>query len=352
MKKSKMTLIDKISRILNNIDQPISRSGLYEILLHDKIVKPNTKNDFLKIINDALDKGLLDKNKFTKSTRKGRRLPNVMRLKELKKLANVIDNPKEMFIFLTAFFCGLRRSELANLRICDLSIDDENCMFLKIIQGKRRKDRFVTLPTPYVRILKLWLEYSNDNRTNDYLIPAKNGLKPINNSYLNTRFQLNCERANILKVEYQRTTRRTACTGTPIKKEKMYNFHFHSLRHSYATFRIEAGDSPQMVMEEMGHKDRETLDIYTHIALEARQRATNKVFGYGRELPHLVQVRREEERKALSYEEGQSELRKRQLELEEKLKNRQLDIEEKRLEIEKLKLMKEINPFKIEEKKN
>ena len=90
----------------------------------------------------------------------------------------------------------------------------------------------------------------------------------------------------------------------------------------------------------MGHKDKETLDIYTHISLEARQKATNKVFGYGRELPHLVKVRREEENKAISYEDGQMELKKRQLE-----------IEEKRLEIEKLKLLKEVNPFQIEAKK-
>lgn len=337
MKNSVTTIIKEISNIIDKSENPISRRAIYEKLLHKSIIEPNTRKEFDEIIEVALKHDELDKSKLNKSATRIKRLPNVLRLRELKKIVNVIDDPKEMFIFLTAFYCGLRRSEVAKLRIQDISIDDENCMFLKVIQGKRQKDRFVTLAPPYVRILKLWLQYSGENRTCDYLVPAKNGLKPINTTYLNTRFQINCQKAGLLKTEYVRTTRRKVCTGTAIKKEKMYNFHFHSLRHSYATFRIEAGDSPEMVMEELGHKDRETLNIYTHISLEARQKATNKVFGYGRELPHLVKIRREEENKAFSYEQGQLELKKRQLE-----------IEEKRLEIEKIKLMKEINPFQIE----
>lgn len=330
-------LIEETRKVLQDSSTPLSRREIYENLLCADILEPNTRNQFDEVIKTAIKKGDLDKSKLKKSAVKSQRLPSVLRINQLKKIVDVIESPKEMIIFLTAFFCGLRRVEVTKLKKQDIEIGDQNAMFLKVIQGKRQKDRFVTLPHAYVRILKLWLEYIADS-TNDYLIPAKNGLEPINKDYLNTRFKRNLEKAGLLKIEAERTTVRKSCKGTPIKRERLFNYHFHSLRHSYATFRIECGDNPQNVMEELGHNDMETLQIYTHISLEARQKATNKVFGYGRELPNLIRIERNEESKAYSYDKGQLEL-----------ENRKLEIEEKRLEVEKLKLLKDINPYGIKQ---
>lgn len=323
-------VIDEINGLVKN--ETLSRSQIYEKLIYKGVMKPATKNEFLEIVRLGIKNDEIDNSKIKATSVKSQRLPSVLRLRELKKIVNVITDPKEMFIFLTAFFCGLRRGEVSKLRKEDIYIDDPNAMYLKVVQGKRKKDRYVTLAPAYVKILRLWQELITDY-TSPYLVPAKNGLKPINVDYLNTRFKLNVEKAGLLKVAYMRKTKKHN-----IGQERMFNFHFHCLRHSFATFRIEQGDHPQNVMEELGHKDQETLQIYTHISLESRQRATNKVFGYGRELPNLVKIPKDDEG-VFSYEKGQLELKKKQLE-----------IEEKRLEIEKLKLLKEVNPFQIEKK--
>ena len=141
----------------------------------------------------------------------------------------------------------------------------------------------------------------------------------IDDGYLNTRFKHYVQKSKLLKVEY-----------TDKRGMKRYNFHFHCLRHSYATFRLERGDNPQNVMNEMGHNDYETLQLYSHISLESRQRATNKVYGYGRELPNIISVPRiESDDKAYNYEEAQLEL-----------KRRELEIKSKELELKKIELMR------------
>lgn len=322
---------NKISKVINGInsiiketDKKITRTQIYEKLVYKGIVKPNTKKEFDEIVRIAIDHKEVDKDKIKTTKPKSTRLPNVLRIKQIKKIVNEITSVRDMIVFLTSFFAGLRVGETSKLKNTDLFLDDPNVTYIKVVQGKRSKDRFVTLPKAFVDILKLWLEYIEEYES-PYIIPTDSSMNPIDKNYLNTRFKMWCEEANILKVEY-----------VDKRGFNRYNYHMHSMRHSYATFRLETGDSPQNVMHELGHQDLETLQIYSHISLESRQRHTNKVFGYGRELPNLITVPRQES-EAISYESGQLELKKKQLE-----------IEEKRLEIEKLKLMKEVGHFQIE----
>lgn len=320
--------INEINKLLDENKDPLTRTQLYEKLIHRGLIKPNTRKEFEDIIRVAINHQEINPKKIKTSKVKAQKLPNVLRINQLKKLVNTIENPRDMVVFLTAFFCGLRIGEIANLKKSSIFLEDPRAMYLKVVQGKRNKDRLPTIAPGFAEVLKMWLEYTSDYES-PYLIPTDSSLKPIDSNYLNTRFKQICQRAGILEVEY-------------IDKRgfKRYNYHMHTLRHSFATFRLEAGDSPQNVMEEMGHSDAETLQIYAHISVEARQKHTNKVFGYGRELPHLINVPREAS-ESYNYDQGQLELKKRQME-----------IEEKRMDIEKLKLMREMQPLMYENKEN
>ncbi len=81
----------------------------------------------------------------------GRKLPNVLSKQKLLSLFCVIEDSRVFSANLLALFCGLRISEVCNLRKQDVDLDAEK---IKVVQGKGNKDRYVMLPSKLVPILK------------------------------------------------------------------------------------------------------------------------------------------------------------------------------------------------------
>ena len=290
---------------------------VYEILLTRNVVPPNIGNNryaerkFRMILHKAMKAGEIDRLKLL-SRIKPRKLPHVLRVQHAKKIVKVIDNPRDMICFLIGWFCGLRVRDTARLKEQDIEL--VNGTYLKVRQSKRRKDRIVTLPKPFVRVLKLWLDYRKlINPYSDYIVPVQRMPhepdKHIDQNYINTRFQLNLKKAGLKIVDY-----------VDKRGSNRHLFHYHSLRHSYATYRLEKGDSPQAVMAEMGHDDYETLQIYTHLCIEARQRATDKIYGSGNKISDLIDVNNER------LQDGN-------------LHREEMNLEKLRLEVERLKIL-------------
>jgi site-specific recombinase XerD len=158
-------------------------------------------------------------------------LPKFFSKNDIKLLLDNTENIKHKAILTTIYSCGLRLSELLNLKINDIQSSDK---IIRINQSKGNKDRIISLPD------KL-LDYYLIHKPTEYLFEGKNG-----DRYSERSVQL------ILKKSIAKAKIKTEGT-------------VHTLRHSYATHLIQSGIDIRIVQELLGHENIKTTTIYTHI---------------------------------------------------------------------------------------
>ena len=141
------------------------------------------------------------------------------------------------------YSCGLRRSELLNLKITD--IDSKRNLI--IIRGaKGNKDRIAPLSEKIILLLR---EYYKLYKPVDWLFEGQNKGEEYSEKSL----------ANVLKQALGRT-----------KIKKPVSLHW--LRHSYATHLLENGTDLRYIQEILGHKSSKTTEIYTHVSTKSLQK--------------------------------------------------------------------------------
>jgi integrase/recombinase XerD len=176
-----------------------------------------------------------------------RKLPDTLSIEELQLIFDSIDvstaeGTRNKTILETLYSCGLRVSELTDLRISNIYVDVE---FIRVI-GKGNKERLIPIGQEALKHILLYKEgYRNK-------VMPKKGNEDI--LFLNRRGG-KLSRVMIFYIikEY------TAKAG--IKK----NIHPHTLRHSFATHLIEGGADLRAVQEMLGHESISTTEIYTHL---------------------------------------------------------------------------------------
>ena len=170
-------------------------------------------------------------------------LPNVLSKEEIKKILQAPSNIKHKTMLSLIYSCGLRRSELLNLKITDI---DSNRNLVIIRQSKGKKDRITPLSGKILELLrayfiaykpKVWL-FEGQDKTNKY---DERSL------------------ASVLKQAVEKTK---------IKKPVT----LHWLRHSYATHLLEAGTDLRYIQEILGHSRSTTTEIYTHVSNKSIQK--------------------------------------------------------------------------------
>jgi len=134
-----------------------------------------------------------------------------------------------------AYGSGLRLSELAQLRVNDLDLDE---LTIHIKLGKGKKDRISVIPARLKNDLNSIIAVKSPD---DYLFVSERG------GNLTTR--------TIQKIFTQ------ALNKSGVKKAAT----FHSLRHSFATHLLENGIDIRYVQELLGHANIRTTQIYTHV---------------------------------------------------------------------------------------
>lgn len=164
------------------------------------------------------------------------RLPVVLSKQEVNKMLEVTKNPKHNCIISMLYGCGLRVSELVNIKILDIDLDRK---MLRVYRGKGDKDRYVMLPEKLFPILSA---QDKVKKKDDYLFT--NG----RDGKLTTR--------SIDKI-----VKRSADLAEISKKVSP-----HTLRHSFATHLLEDGTDIRYIQELLGHARLETTQIYTHVA--------------------------------------------------------------------------------------
>jgi len=177
----------------------------------------------------------------------GRKLPDTLSVEEINLLIAAIDRTakegeRNIAIIEVLYGCGLRVSELINLKISEIFWDEG---FIRVI-GKGSKQRLVPLGSIAVKHLKIYL--------NEIRIHAK--IKPGSEDivFLNRRGN-HLTRVMIFTIIKQ----------LAIKAEIKKNISPHTLRHSFATHLVEGGADLRAVQEMLGHESITTTEIYTHL---------------------------------------------------------------------------------------
>ena len=167
--------------------------------------------------------------------RNEKKIPEVLSHNEVLRIFMATPNLKHRCILVMLYSCGLRISELINLKIEDIDFDRKQ---LKVRKGKGKKDRVVSLSTKIYGLM------------NDYL-----------NSYTPKVFMFNGQNGGRYSAVSVRKFLAKATKKAGIKKSVSP----HTLRHTYATHLLESGVDLKYVQELLGHSRPETTQIYLHV---------------------------------------------------------------------------------------
>lgn len=175
--------------------------------------------------------------------RVSRKLPVVLSPDEVARLLNAATNPKHKTALAVAYGAGLRVSEVAALKVCDI---DSQRMTLRIEQGKGSKDRFAMLSPALLNLLRDWWRIAHAQHlmlSHGWLLP---GLNPVN--HITTR-------------QISRYCDAAAKAAKISKRVSM-----HTLRHSFATHLLEQKVDIRIIQVLLGHSQLETTALYSQVA--------------------------------------------------------------------------------------
>ncbi|WP_411766851.1 site-specific tyrosine recombinase XerD [Winogradskyella sp. A3E31] len=238
----------------NKIKQETIQSFIYQV---SKELSPSSQARIISglrnffnylIFEDYRKDNPLD---LIESPKLGRKLPDTLSVNDIDDLIEAIDlnysfrginlGHRNKAILETLYSCGLRVSELTNLKISDLFFDEG---FIKV-SGKGNKERFVPIGNTTQKCISIW----------------RDARKHI---------EVQTESKDILFLNYKGNKLTRAMIFTIIKKlaEKIglnKTISPHTFRHSFATHLLENGADLRAIQMMLGHESITTTEIYTHI---------------------------------------------------------------------------------------
>ncbi|MFN3918489.1 MAG: tyrosine-type recombinase/integrase [Flavobacteriales bacterium] len=186
---------------------------------------------FRKIENTQLEVDLIHRPKREK------KLPNVLSKEEVQSILKNTINIKHKAALSLIYSCGLRRSELLNLKINDV---DSKRNLLIIRKAKGNKDRIVPLSS---KVLELLRKYYKQYKPSIYLFEGQSGA-----------------------LQYSEQSLRKVLKNSLVLSKINKPVTLHWLRHSYATHLLESGTDLRYIQEILGHNSSKTTEIYTYVS--------------------------------------------------------------------------------------
>ncbi len=247
------SLLDYCLEISKNVLQlQLEDLQNFAATIHEKGIGPTSQARILSGVRSFYRYLLLDgyidadPSELLESPNLGKHLPEVLSTQEVDKLENVIDlttkeGQRNKAIIEVLFSCGLRVSELVNLKLSQLFLDEG---FVQVI-GKGRKERLVPISQRAIKELNLWfydrkqLNIKTDEE--DYVFLNRRG-SHLTRTMILIMIKKEAEKAGIKK------------TISP-----------HTMRHSFATALLQGGADLRAIQAMLGHEDIGTTEIYTHI---------------------------------------------------------------------------------------
>ncbi|CAL2084458.1 Tyrosine recombinase XerD [Tenacibaculum sp. 190524A05c] len=232
------------------IDKDQIKQFIYEV---SKVISPRTQARIISGLRSFFDylvfEGYREDNPLDliQSPKIGRKLPDVLSNEEINKIIGSIDlshpqGERNRTILETIYGCGLRVSELINLKISDLFFDEG---FIKVT-GKGDKVRFVPIHTSTMKFINLYISHIRSLITpkkedSDILFLNRRG-KRLTRQMIFIILKDLCAKANINKS-----------VGP------------HTLRHSFATYLLKEGVDLRAIQQLLGHESITTTEIYVHL---------------------------------------------------------------------------------------
>ena len=188
-----------------------------------------------------------DPTELLESPKIGKHLPEVLSVEEIDAIEGVIDvstpeGQRDRAAIEMLYSCGLRVSELCNLLLSDLYLDEG---FLRVT-GKGNKQRLVPISERAIRELKAWFAFRDSINIKpgeeDYVFISAARKKHLSRITVFHNIKVYAEQADIQK------------TISP-----------HTFRHSFATHLLEGGANLRAIQTMLGHESISTTEIYTHI---------------------------------------------------------------------------------------
>lgn len=169
--------------------------------------------------------------------RRGRPLPVVLSMEEVKAILESLGNLKHRVILMLAYSAGLRVSEIVHLKTTDIDGDRK---LIHVQSGKGKKDRYTILSDVVLDKLR---EYWKAYRPKTWLFAGRNPGSAYTVRSAEKVFESAAEKAGIRK-----------------------HVSIHTLRHSFATHLLEQGTDIRFIQELLGHSSVRTTEIYTHVS--------------------------------------------------------------------------------------
>lgn len=181
----------------------------------------------------------------------GLKLPEVLTVQEIDEIESCIDLSKQEgtrnhAIIEVLYSCGLRVSELCNLKISDLYLDEG---FIRVT-GKGNKQRLVPISSRAINELDNWFS------DRCHISPKKG-----NEDYVFLSFRLKKKLSRISVFHFIKELVSEAGIRKVVSP--------HTFRHSFATHLLEGGANLRAIQEMLGHAYIDTTEIYTHINQQA-----------------------------------------------------------------------------------
>ena len=187
-----------------------------------------------------------DPSELLESPQIGVHLPDILTVEEIDSLISCIDRStcegqRNCAILETLYSCGLRVSELCNLKISDLYLDEG---FIKV-DGKGNKQRLVPISSRAIKEIRNYFVFRNEGL-----------VKPDYEDYVFiSRFGKNISRIMVFHIIKE------LAKQIGLKK----TISPHTFRHSFATHLLEGGANLRAIQCMLGHETITTTEIYTHI---------------------------------------------------------------------------------------
>ncbi len=232
------------------IKEEILKQFIYEV---SKFLNPRSQSRLISGLKNFFDYLIFEGYRIDnpmeliETPKVGRKLPDTLTLNEIDKIINHIDlseplGERNRTIIETLYSCGLRVSELINLKLSDLFFDEG---FIRVL-GKGNKQRFVPINSQTKKYIN---SYTNNIRIHG----------DIQKSYEDVVF-LNRRGKQLSRVMIFTIIKNAAEKAGIHKKISP-----HTFRHSFATHLLERGADLRAIQQMLGHESITTTEIYTHI---------------------------------------------------------------------------------------